>query len=602
MKRVASIAQHLSGESSKAEQSDPAKLPTSLTTARTYLSQGLPPRPELKPENPKNPWENKLAELEWRKSIARIKFEDDRGVTRQRTQGKLLVRERLELLIDPGSLREHGSIAGTMKLNEDGSVADFQPANFVAGRANINGRPVIIGADDFTVRGGHQDGAIAEKQGYAERIARQYRVPCIRLLDGSSGGGSVVSILQRGYSSLPIMYGFGNLVRMLDEIPVVAMACGPTVGLASARATVAHFTIGCSAISSLFAAGPPMVVHATHERLTNIQLGGCQVMASNGTFDNIASTEEGCFDLIRRFLSYLPMNRWGMPPITPPPRREALADWEGADRDRIMRVIPTNRKKPYDPRDYLRCIVDPGSLFEIGTHWGKSHGIFFARICGFPVGIMASDPRFEGGAMTADSANKLGRFAGLCSTFHLPVIDFVDCPGFAIGTKAEKAGTVRAGSRLAVTLYESKVPFFVCVVRKGYGVATGVIAGRGHGDVEYGGGQDVRVGWISMEVGGPPLEGGIEAAFKRDLEAIKDPQAREKERAKIDASMRALIDPLISAEHFAIEEVIDPRDTRQMVQEWLEIVYQTRIPELIVRDTPLKTGGGAYAKIIKTHI
>lgn len=269
------------------------------------------------------------------------------------------------MLIDAGSLREHGTIAGKVVYDEDGQIIDWTPSNFISGRASVRGRPVMLGADDFTVRGGHQDGHVGGKQMYGERLARQYRVPMIRLLDGSSGGGSVASILKNGYSSLPLLMGFEHLVRMLDEIPVAAAALGPTVGLASARATTVHFTVGTTipGVSQLFAAGPPVVLHATHETVTKDQLGGALMQASTGTFDNLAETEAKALEMIKDWLSYLPSNRWEMPPILPKPPKDVLekVNWED-----IIKVVPNDRKKPYDPRDYLRLVVDPGTLFEVG--------------------------------------------------------------------------------------------------------------------------------------------------------------------------------------------------------------------------------------------
>lgn len=175
-----------------------------------------------------------------------------------------------------------------------------------------------------------------------------------------------------------MLMGFEHLVRMLDEVPVAAAALGPTVGLASARGTTCHFTVGTTipGVSQLFAAGPPVVLHATHEVVTKDQLGGARMQASTGTFDNLADTEAGAIEMIKDWLSYLPSNRWELPPINPKPSPEEMAkvDW-----DSIVRAIPNDRKRPYNPRDYLNLIVDPGTLFEIGPYWGKAQGTFFAR-------------------------------------------------------------------------------------------------------------------------------------------------------------------------------------------------------------------------------
>lgn len=254
------------------------------------------------------------------------------------------------------------------------------------------------------------------------------------------------------------------MVKLLNEVPVTAACLGPAVGLASAKATLTHFAVMCDNIGSLFAAGPPVVTYATHENVTKNQLGGPAIHTRNGTVDNVCKTEAECFETIRRFLSYMPSSRYEMPPSHPytGTRNNFTKNglMTGEDAQVIIDTIPHNRKKPYDPRLYVERIVDEGTLFEIGPDWGKEHCTFLARLNGRPVGVLASDPRYGGAALTATAAQKIARLVGICSSFHLPILNFVDCPGFAIGTRAEKEATIRNGSRLACVMFDSKIPYF----------------------------------------------------------------------------------------------------------------------------------------------
>jgi len=487
------------------------------------------------------------------------------------------VRERINALIDPNTLREHGSIAGAAQYDDNGTLVSFTRANFVAGRAKVDNRPVMVGGDDFSVRGGHGDGGIWRKSYYTEQLAFEYRIPMIRLIDGSSGGGSVATVMNQGYAYLPTMKGVALLVKLLGEVPVACTILGPAVGAGAARATLTHYPVVAGNVGSLFAAGPPVVIHATHETLTKAQLGGPSIHLSNGTFDALASNERDAFALVKRWLSYLPSNRSVLPPVQPAP--PAPVELPQMLRD-MVDVVPRSRSKPYDPRTYLEVMVDRGTLFEIGEHWGKSIGTFFARINGKPCAILAGDPRYDAGALTANACHKICRIVGISSTFHLPVVNMIDCPGFVVGSRAEKEGTIRAGSKLAVVMYESQIPWFTVIVRKAYGVAGGLLVAKADGNVERGAGGNVRYTWPFAETGSLPLEGGVEAAFKGQLEQLA-PEERERERSRIYNKIATMQNPLRTAEVFEVEEAVDPRETYHHVREWIDLVYEHRLPELI---------------------
>jgi acetyl-CoA carboxylase carboxyltransferase component len=228
----------------------------------------------------------------------------------------------------------------------------------------------------------------------------------------------------------------------------------------------------------------------------------------------------------------------------------------------LISIIPRDRRRSYDVRRILRLVFDQESLFEIGHYYGRPVVAGLARLNGFPVGFIANDPRQGGGAPNAAACDKMIRLVDLCDTFHLPVVNFVDNPGFLIGTAAERAGTVRAGARALVAVYQALTPWISILIRRCYGVA-----GAGHGNAQA---LNLRYAWPSGDWGSLPIEGGVQAAYRRDIESSPDPDARRRE---IEGALNQFRSPLRTAEAFGVEEIIDPRDTRPLLCEWVEQVY-----------------------------
>ncbi len=510
-------------------------------------------------------WEPEIEELKRRQALARQMGGPER-VARQHEAGRLTVRERIERLLDPGSFHETGALAGVATY-EAGRLAGFRPANFVMGTGRIQGRRVVVGGDDFTVRGGASDGAVGGKQAYSERMARELRLPLIRLVEGTGGGGSVRTYEATGRTYVPGNPAWDLIAASLSEIPVVAAALGPVAGLGAARVAAAHFSVMVRGLSQVFIAGPPVVARAFGQDVDKEALGGAHIHArESGVVDNAVDTEEEAFEQIRRFLAYLPQNVWQLPPRATPtddPRRRDEA---------LIGIIPRNRRHAYDVRALLRHVVDRDSLFEIAPAYGPSLVTALARLDGYPVGVLASDPRHAGGALTAAGAEKMTRFIDLCDTFHLPVVNVVDQPGFMIGVAAERAGTVRKGVRALSAVYQATVPWVTVIVRRVFGVA-----GAGHGNVQ---GLNLRYAWPSGDWGSLPLEGGIEAAYRRELEAAPDPAARRRE---IEQRLEALRSPFRTAEAFGIEEIIDPRETRPLLTDWVGLAYENEATRLGVK-------------------
>ena len=506
-------------------------------------------------------WEPEVEELRRRIELAR-RMGGAENVERQHKAGRLTVRERIERLLDPGSFHETGALAG-VPTYEDGRLIAIRPANFVMGLGRINGRRVVVGGDDFTVRGGANDASIGGKQGYGERMARELRLPIVRLVDGTGGGGSVKTYEITGRTYVPGNPAWDIVAAALSEIPVVAAALGPVAGLGAARVACSHFSVMVRGISQVFVAGPPVVERAFGTPVDKESLGGFRIQIEAGTVDNVVDSEEEAFGQIRRFLSFLPRNVWEMPP-----RMTSTDDPQRRD-EVLVSIVPRNRRRGYDVRALVGHVVDRGSLFELGAGYGRSLVVALARLDGYPVGIVANDPAHVGGALTAAGSEKLTRFVDLCDTFHLPVVNFVDNPGFLIGTQAERDGTIRKGVRALQAIYQATVPWVTVIVRRVFGVA-----GAGHANVQA---LNLRYAWPSADWGSLPLEGGIEAAYKRELQAAADPAALKKE---IEARLNVFRSPFRTAEAFNIEEIIDPRDTRPLLTDWVCLAYENETTRL----------------------
>jgi propionyl-CoA carboxylase beta chain len=311
-----------------------------------------------------NHWQPEIDELRRRQALAQEMGGADR-VARQRERGKLTVRERIAALLDPGSFREWGSLAGEARYDESGALVGFRASSSLGGRGTIDARPIVVTADDFTVRGGSSESYHHEKNAQLEKMAGEYGLPLVRLLDGTGGGGSVADIEKFGATYVPYVPGFEAVVDNLGRVPVVALGLGPIAGLGAARLVASHYSLMVRGVSQMFTAGPP-VVAAAGEKVTADQLGGAELHAGAGSVDDVVDSEAEAFARARRFLSYLPARAGDAASRTacddPVERQEAWLD--GA--------IPRDRRWPYDVRPILEAVLDRGSWFEIGRAWGRS--------------------------------------------------------------------------------------------------------------------------------------------------------------------------------------------------------------------------------------
>lgn len=495
-------------------------------------------------------WEKSIEELRKRERLAE-NMGGEEPVERQRSRGKLTVRERVAFLADPGSFHEIGKIAGKATYGEDHEIATFMPSNSMMGRATLNGRPAFILGDDFTVRGGAADAAIRGKLIQSIKQAKEYRMPLVQLIDGTGGGGSIKMFEQDPRTYIPETPGWEYIVQGMSEIPFVSLALGPCAGMGAGRVASSHFSVMVKELSQVFVAGPP-VTRALGEDVTKEELGGWEIQARNGTVDNVVDTEAEAFEAARKFVSYLPSSVHELPPIT-----EATDDPKRRE-DSLISVVPTDRKTPYKPRKIVEAAVDTGSFFEIGSQWGRGIVCGFARIDGHPVGVLAGDPFFLDGAWTADVCDKVTRHMDLCSTFHLPVVHFVDCPGFACGVKHETAGVTRKGVRAMAAVYQATVPVCAVVIRKAYGLAGSAMMNPSKAKWRY--------CWPSGDWGSLPMAGGIEAAYRKEILEAEDKEAYLQ---SLYDRFDAIASPFRTAEAFYAEEIIDPRDTRPFLVDFV---------------------------------
>ena len=499
-------------------------------------------------------WEKEIDHLREREALAE-KMGGEEKLARQHGQGKLDARERIKRLVDAGSFREIGKIAGKSTYDSNLNLAGFAPSNFIFGRANIDGRPVVASADDFTVRGGSADAALHRKFVQCEKMAHTMGLPLIRMIDGTGGGGSVKTLEDTGYTYVPMSPGWSDIIKNLESVPVVALALGPTAGLGAARTVASHYSIMVKGLSQLFAAGP-VVAAQIGEELTKEALGGSDIHTRNGVVDEEVASEDEAFAAARRFLSYLPSSAGKHA------GRTACTDPVDRREESLLSIVPREDKQVYSMRSVLDAVFDTGSVFEMGKRWGRAAIAAFARLDGWPVAVLASDPTFLGGSWDALTSQKVKRFVELAELFKLPVVHLVDNPGFMVGLEAERTGTIRYGVEAMNAVYKATVPWASVIVRRAYGIAGSAMS---NGEAfQY------RFAWPSGDWGSLPIAGGLEAAYKSEIAAADDPAAK---LAEIKLRLNAVTSPFRTVEKFNVEDIIDPRDTRPLLCEFAELAW-----------------------------
>ncbi|MXO62558.1 acyl-CoA carboxylase subunit beta [Qipengyuania oceanensis] len=509
-------------------------------------------------------WEKELDELRHREALAEQMGGPDK-VARQHGRGKMDARARLAALVDPGSFREIGKIAGKGSYDENGELTGVLPAPFLFGKATINGRPVVATADDFTIRGGAADAGIGRKMEQAEKMAHELRLPIIRMIDGTGGGGSVKTLEMIGATYIPAVHMWGEVVENLDRVPVVALALGPTAGLGAARIVASHYSIMVKGLSQIFAAGPAVVDGlgdawkdgaASHEEAKE-NLGGSGIHTRNGVVDDEVASEAEAFARARHFLSFMPEH------VGQLARRVETGDPADRREEALLDLVPREDKQVYSMRRAMEMVFDRGTVFEIGRMWGRASITALARLDGWPVMVLANDPSYLGGSWDAKTSEKVERFVKLADLFRLPIVHLVDNPGFMIGREAEMAGTIRYGVQAMNAVYKATVPLASIVMRRAYGIAGSAMSNAD--TYQY------RYCWPSGDWGSLPIAGGLEVAYKSEIEAADDPAA---ELQAIRERLDKVTSPFRSAERFNVEDIIDPRDTRPLLCEFAGLAWR----------------------------
>ena len=497
---------------------------------------------------PGEDWDRAVAEIDHIRGLAAEMGGPER-IERQHAGGRYTVRERIERLVDAGSFLEAGPLMGAAEYDADGNLREFTPGGYVMGLAEIDGRPVAIGGDDFTISGGSPHGVHKSARQFTQPLALQYGLPYIQLVEGV--GHSSKSDEAAGHMGLPSGDQWWRGVELLRTVPVAAGIMGSVAGAPAAYALMSHFTVMVKGQSQIFPSGPPVVSRAIGETMDKETLGGAaRHVHESGQVDNEAESEEEAFEQIKAFISYLPNTTSDVAERVecgdPPDRRP----------EELLHIIPANRKRGYDPRALIRIVVDGGEFFEMRRYYGGSLITGFARFDGYSAGIIANDPLVLAGAMDGDAGDKYAHFVDLCDAFNLPVVMFLDMPGFMLGSRAESRATMRRGVRALIASAEAEVPKVEFNVRKAYGVAADAPHSLGNPN-----GLNLRFGWPAGEWGGIPIEGGVAAAYKREIEAAPDPDAH---REMIEERLLRLRSPFRAAHMGDVTDLIDPRDTRRL--------------------------------------
>lgn len=499
-------------------------------------------------------WEALLADLEQRREVALASSGPER-IAREHRYGRSTARERIAKISDPGSFLEIGTFVTTP--TEGGSPL---ASTFVCGLCEIDGRPVAIGAEDFSVEGGGAGVHLARYKGgwggFIEEFAMGYKIPLVMLINGV--GGSILLQDAIGYPELQSAHPTYPMFDLLEQVPVLAAVLGPTAGSSAARAHISHFSVMTSDNGCLFAGGPPVVKQALGLEIDKFALGGVAVHTrASGLIDNAADNEDAALDQIRRVLAFLPDNVCHRPPIG--------VDWNANDQNDIYSIVSPSLRRAYDAQALIRCIVDQDTFFEIAPDYGRSLRTGFARIEGHTIGILASDARFVAGSLDVPSSLKQAKFVELCDRFHIPIAYLVDVPGFLVGPKAEEAGVLKFGAMALRAIQQAQVPVITVQLRRSFGLG-GVATGSRNP-------MSLRLVWPSAAWGDMPIEGGVEAAFRAELEAAA-PEERAALKEKLTKRFEEQTSIWRAVENFEAEEMINPRDTRKYLARLLKLAYR----------------------------
>jgi len=499
--------------------------------------------------------DDKLQDLRARKEQA-LRAGSPRAIERQHEKGKLLARERLEVLLDPGSFHELDLLA-RHRAHAAGLEERPYTDGVVTGWGTVDGRKVFVFSQDFTVFGGALGEVFAEKIHKLMDLALKVGAPVIGLNDGAGAR------IQEGVVSLASYGGiFHRNVQASGVIPQISVILGPCAGGAVYSPAMTDFIFMVRESSHMFITGPDVVKTVTGEEVTLEELGGAMSHASkSGVATFVSADERACLEEVRYLLGFLPQNNLGDPPTAD------TGDDPARSCESLRTILPESPNQPYDMKKVVAEVVDNGEFLEYFPHWAKSIICGFARIDGRSVGIVGNQPMVLAGVLDIESSEKAARFVRTCDAFNIPIVTFVDVPGFLPGVDQEYGGIIRHGAKLLYAYCEATVPRIQVITRKAYGGAYVVMNSKSIG-------ADLAFAWPSAELAVMGPQGAVEILYRRELQSAADPEKRRAEL--VDDYTERFANPYVAAERGFVDDVIDPADTRRKVIAGLEMLRSKR--------------------------
>ena len=492
------------------------------------------------------------------------------AIDKQHDRGKLTARERIEKLLDEGSFIETDRLV--RHRSHGFGIENKRPLSdaVVTGWGTIDGRKVFVFAQDFTVFGGSLGEVMGEKICKIMDLALETGAPVIGLND--SGGARI----QEGAASLAgYGYIFDRNVRSSGVVPQISAIMGPCAGGAVYSPAMTDFTFMVTETSHMFITGPDVIKAVTGETVTQEELGGAMSHASkSGVAHFVAGSDEDCLEQIRYLMSFIPSNNFESPPYFPP------SDDPERSSDEVLDIIPETSNLPYDMHDVIKAVFDDGEFFEVHGQWARNILCGFTRLGGHPVGIVANQPQVLAGCLDIESSTKGARFVRFCDAFNIPLIAFVDVPGFLPGTEQEYGGIIRHGAKLLYAFSEATVPRMTVITRKAYGGAY-VVMNSKHIRA------DVSFAWPSAEIAVMGAEGAVNIIHRKEIAGADDAEAKRSEL--ITDYQTKFSNPYIAAERGYVDDVIEPQDTRRRLFRSLEMLRSKRetIPQRKHGNIPL---------------
>lgn len=500
--------------------------------------------------------EKKIEELRLRREKI-LAGGGDKRIEKQHQSGKMTARERIAVLLDPDSFVELDSFVEHRCTNFGMEKTSTPSEGVVTGYGSIDGRLVYVYAQDFTVLGGSLGEMHAKKICKVLDLAVEMGAPVIGLND--SGGARI-------QEAVDALSGFGNIffrnTRASGVIPQISAIMGPCAGGAVYSPALTDFIFMANNTSHMFITGPQVIKTVTGEEVSAEKLGGA---ATHSTVSGVAhfacATERELLAGIRRLIGYLPLNNMDTPPVV------ETADPVNRICPGLNTVLPGNANKPYDMKDVLRAVVDDGELFEVQPDYAPNMITTFARIGGRSVGVLANQPKKLAGCLDINASDKAGRFISICDSFNIPLLTFVDVPGFLPGTNQEYGGIIRHGAKMLYAYSEATVPKITVVVRKAYGGSYLAMCSKDLG-------ADMVLAWPSAEIAVMGPDGAANIIFKKEIEAAEDPAAARKE--KLDDYRSEFATPYQAAKRGFVDDVIEPDQTRQKIAAALNMLASKR--------------------------